>query len=50
MIFEDLLRIYTYTGERPALHNPSVRGTESGLGHMQKTAHKQEMRDFVKLK
>ena len=31
MIFEDLLRIYTYTGERPALHNPSVRGTESGL-------------------
>lgn len=50
MIFEDLLRIYTYTGERPALHNPSVRGTESGLGYTQKTAHKQEMRDFVKLK
>ena len=36
MIFEDLPRIYTYTGERPALHNPSVRGTESGLGHTQK--------------
>ena len=39
MIFEDLPRIYTYTGERPALRNPSVRGTGSGPGHMQKKTH-----------
>ena len=39
MIFEDLSRIYTYTGERPAPRNPSVRGTESGLGRMQKKTH-----------